>query len=140
MTIVTADRTELLGEPSADPRRGKRAMSLELFGQRFTVVSDNDESQVRDLVDFVNRRLEEVRTSSRRIQTDQIALLALLNVAEELFRERQNGRALRRRVRERSRKLLGAIDTIARELDMSETPKPSEGKRSDGVADLDRGG
>lgn len=111
-------------------------MNLELFGQRFTVVSDNDEAHVRDLVDFVNRKLEEVRDASRRIQTDQIALLALLNVAEELFRERQSGQVLRRRVRERSRKLLGAIDTIAHELDASDaTTLSSEGRRGEVTAE-----
>lgn len=94
-------------------------MNLELFGQRFTVVSDTDEARVRDIVDFVNRRLEEVRDSSRRVQTDQIALLAALNIAEELFRERQNSQGLRRRVRERSVKLLGAIDSIAREVEQA---------------------
>lgn len=93
-------------------------MSLELFGQRLTVVSDNDEERVKDLVDFVNRKLEEVRDGSRRVQTDQIALLALLNVADELFREKQNSAALRRRVRERSVKLLGAIDSISRQLEV----------------------
>lgn len=98
-------------------------MSLELFGQRFTVVSDNDESHVRDIVDFVNRRLEEIRDQSRRIQTDQIALLAALNIAEELFRERQNAAALRRRVRERSVKMLGAIDSIAQIID---APEPQD--------------
>jgi cell division protein ZapA len=105
--------------PAQDARE-KRSMSLELFGQRLTVVSDNDEERVKDLVDFVNRKLEEVRDASRRVQTDQIALLALLNVAEELFRERQTSAALRRRVRERSVKLLGAIDSIARELEVPE--------------------
>ena len=47
----------------------KRSLSLELFGQRFTVVSDNDEARVRDIVAFVNRRLEEIRESSKRVQT-----------------------------------------------------------------------
>lgn len=125
-------------EPASDAAssgvRAKRSMSLELFGQRLTVLSDNDEAHVRDLVDFANRKLEEVRDASRRIQTDQIALLALLNVAEELFREKQKGQTLRRRVRERSRKLLGAIDTIAHELDVSEvTQTPAEGRRGDTV-------
>lgn len=100
--------------------REKRSMSLELLGQRFTVVSDNDEASVRDLVDFVNRKLEEVRSASRRVQTDQIALLTALNIAEELFKERHSSNVLRRKVRERSVKLLGAIDSIAREMEAAE--------------------
>jgi cell division protein ZapA len=100
----------------------KRSLNLELFGQRFTVVSDNDEAKVRDIVAFVNRRLEEIRESSKRIQTDQIALLAALNIAEELFEERQKNRSLRRKVRDRSMKLLNSIDAMARDLDAREEP------------------
>jgi cell division protein ZapA len=95
----------------------KRPLSLELAGQRLTVLSDTDEERVRDLVDFVNRKLDEVRDPARRAQTDQLALLAALNIAEELFRERQKSERLRRRVRERSMKLLGTIDGIAREVE-----------------------
>ena len=97
-------------------------MSLELFGQRFTVVSDNDEARVRDIVAFVNRRLEEIKDSSKRIQTDQIALLAALNIAEELFEERLKNRSLRRKVRDRSLKLLHAIDAMSRDLESREEP------------------
>jgi len=99
------------------PGPNKRSLSLELFGQRFTVVSDNDEARVRDIVAFVNRRLEEVRDASKRIQTEQIALLAALNIAEELFEERQKNRLLRRKVRDRSLKLLNAIDAMAQDLE-----------------------
>lgn len=95
----------------------KRSMSLELFGQSFTVVSDNDEQRIRDIVDFVNRRLEEIRDSSRRVQTDQIALLAALNIAEELFQERQKRQKLERQVRDRSLELLNRIDDLARDID-----------------------
>ena len=117
--------------------RDKRSMNLELFGQRLTVLSDTDEERVKDIVDFVNRKLEEVRDSSKRVQTDQIALLAALNIAEELFRERQKSAALRRRVRERSVRLLNAIDQIAAEHESPEVAAlataaaPGSGERGD---------
>lgn len=92
-------------------------MSLELFGQRLTVVSDNDPDRVRELLSFVSRRLEEIRDTSKKVQTDQIALLAALNIADELFRERERNLELRQKVRDRSLKLLGAIDGIARDFE-----------------------
>ena len=92
-------------------------MELELFGQRLTVVSDSDPELVREVVDFVNRRMERVREGAPRAGTDQVALLAALNIAEELFEERRRQQALRRTVRERSRTLLGAIDRLSRQGD-----------------------
>ncbi len=97
----------------------KQVMDLELFGQRFTVATDAPTERVRDIVDFVNRRLETVRDASKRVQTDQIALLAALNIAEELFAERDRRRKIERSVRDRSVKLLNAIDGISKEIDLA---------------------
>lgn len=114
-------------------------MNLELLGQRLTVVSDTDEERVRDLVDFVNRKLDEAKESARRALPDQVALLALLNVAEELFREKQKSEKLRRRVRERSVKLLGAIDEVAQAFDARGARYRSDANDAQGT-DGDRSG
>lgn len=97
----------------------KRVVDLELFGQRFTVSTDTDAERVRDIVDFVNRRLETIRDASRRVQTDQIALLAALNIAEELFDERDRRRSLKRSVRDRSMRMLDALDSISKEMEVA---------------------
>ena len=99
----------------------RRALELELFGQRLNVVSDGDPDTVREVVDFVNRRMEQIQEGASRAGTDQIALLAALNIAEELFAERKKGSALKRSVRERSRELLGQIDALNRRLDSLST-------------------
>lgn len=106
----------------------KRVVDLELFGQRFTVNTDTDAERVRDIVDFVNRRLETIRDASRRVQTDQIALLAALNIAEELFSERDRRRSLKRSVRDRSMRLLDALDSISKEVEVASNG-PVDGER-----------
>lgn len=94
-----------------------RALELELFGHCLTVVSDSDPELVRDVVEFVNRRMESIQQNAKRVGTDQIALLAALNIAEELFEERKKGAAVQKTVRERSRFLLGRIDEVTRQVD-----------------------
>ena len=101
----------------SDSEAARRALELELFGQRLTVVSDSDPELVRDVVDFVNGRMETIRDGAKRVGTDRIALLAALNIAEELFEERRKLQALRRTVREGSRQLLGRIDEVGRTVD-----------------------
>lgn len=100
-----------------DSEATRRALELELFGQRLTVVSDSDPELVKEVVDFVNRRMETIRENAKRVGTDQIALLAALNIAEELFEERKRSSQVRRTVRERSRHLLGRIDEVSRRVD-----------------------
>lgn len=94
----------------------RRALELELFGQRLSVVSDSDPEVVREVVDFVNRRMEVIREGAGRASTDQVALLAALNIAEELFEERRKGSVLKRLIRERARHLLGRIDALGRRV------------------------
>lgn len=94
-----------------------RTVTLELMGQKFNLVSDEDESRVREVVEFLNQRLESVRRGTKRVQNDQIALLTALNIASELFEERARGDALRDRVRERSVRLLATIDQVSKDLD-----------------------
>ena len=108
----------------ADDRSARRALELELFGQRLTVVSDSDPETVREVVDFVNRRMESIRDASGRVNADQVALLAALNIAEELHLERTKRGQLQRSVRERARKLLSAIDAVAQRV---EAASPREG-------------
>ncbi|MEM1023250.1 MAG: cell division protein ZapA [Myxococcota bacterium] len=95
----------------------KRTLDLELFGQRFSVSTDTEEKRVREIVGFVNQRLEAIRDGSRRVHTDQIALLAALNIAEELFDERDEHDAVRRGIRERAHNLLHRIDVAAQAVD-----------------------
>ncbi len=95
-----------------------RSLDLEVFGHRLTVNTDADPDRVRDVVSFVNYRLEAIQQSSRKVQTDHIALLAALNIAEELFEARDHVSTLRKGVREKARRLLERIDRVAHEVEL----------------------
>lgn len=102
-------------------QKEKRLVEIELLGKRFKVRSDDDDLYIGELVDFVNRKLTEVRRASNLVESEQIALLALLDVADSLHRERQRAENVRKRIREGSRKLLGTIDQVAQQV--SATPE-----------------
>jgi cell division protein ZapA (FtsZ GTPase activity inhibitor) len=112
-----------VSEPGASleaASRNKRLVEIELLGRRFKVRSDDDDAYIAELVDFVNRKLSEVRRASTVVEGEQVALLTLLDVADSLFREKQRVEGMRRKVRERSRKLLGTIDQISEALGTSD--------------------
>lgn len=92
----------------------KRAVKLELLGRRFTVRSDDDDEYIQSLVEFVNRKLTEIRDATGRIDVDSIALLAALDIADALFRERHQAKELRREVKEKSRRLLESMERVTR--------------------------
>lgn len=99
--------------PVSVETKQKRLVEVELLGRRFKVRSDDDDAYIAELVDFVNRKLSEVRRASNLVEGEQVALLALLDVADQLQREKARLEGLRKKVRERSRKLLGTIDQLS---------------------------
>ena len=113
-SIVSSDKP-VVSELSSSSRK---SMSIELFGNRLTVVSDADEEHVKSVVAFLNERLDSIRNGAKRVHDNQVALLVALNLAEELFNERARTSKLRAAVKEKSLKLLASLDVVAQELDL----------------------
>lgn len=92
----------------------KRSVSVEIAGQRFTLRTDADEAYVKSLARFVSERMEELRKGSRTVATQSLALLAAMNIADDLFQERRAHAELKQRVREKSRSILELIHKEAK--------------------------
>jgi len=98
----------------------KRNVKLELYGQRFSVRTDDAEEYLQKLAAFVNDKMGEIRSATGRVETSQIALLALLDISDALFRERAKNKALKVDVLARSERLLHSIDEMANSLEIKE--------------------
>ena len=87
----------------------KRAISITIGGQKYTIKSDAEESYVHSLAELVDDRIRQVSKGAKTASRDAVAVLAALQIADDWMRER-NGRAdLRRRVREKSRAIRALI-------------------------------
>lgn len=88
-------------------------VQVQIFGQTYSVRAGADPSYVERLAAHVDAQMREVSRSSGAVDTLRIAVLAALNIAEELFRERRNGSgAGTSDVDERLRGLIGRIEEI----------------------------
>jgi len=92
----------------------KRSVSVTIGGQRFSLRSDLEDRQVRALAEFVDGKMRDVQKSTRSPDTQSAAVLAAMQIAEELFALRRSDAELRRRVRERGRALVEYIERHAR--------------------------
>jgi cell division protein ZapA len=89
----------------------KRSISITVAGQKYTIKSDAEDNYVHSLAELVDDKIRQVQRGAQGkiASKDAVAVLAALQIADELVRER-NGRAeLRRRVREKSRALRAII-------------------------------
>jgi cell division protein ZapA len=97
---------------AADPRTltVKRSVTVEVAGLKFQLKTDADEAYVKSLARFVTEKVEEVRSQSRTIATHNLALLAAMNIADDLFRTRRISREQRQKLRDKSRRVLEILE------------------------------
>ncbi len=64
--------------------------TVEIFGQRLGLRADGDTGRLQELARFVDSRMREVADRSSSVDTVKIAVLTALNIADELFQERES--------------------------------------------------
>jgi cell division protein ZapA len=70
---------------SSEPKaREKGAVTISLLGREFRVACpEGEERQLLASVDFLNRKLKEVRDTGKVVGNERIAIMAALNIAHE---------------------------------------------------------
>lgn len=69
--------------------------TVEIFGQRLGLRADGDEARIHEIARFVDSRMREVADRSSSVDTVKIAVLTALNIADELFTERESDQDVR---------------------------------------------
>ena len=72
--------------------------------------SDADETYIRTLAAYVDDRLKEVQRSSKPVSSQSLAVLAALNITDELFKERQKRVELKQRIKDKSNAAIAYLD------------------------------
>src|SRR5262249_48953989 len=75
-------------ERSLRPPLEKRGSvtQVEIFGQTYNVRAEGDSSYIHDLARFVDSRMKEVAEQTATVDTTKIAILAALNISDDLHR------------------------------------------------------
>jgi cell division protein ZapA len=93
-----------------------RVITVEIAGQRYPIRSTLDASYVTDLAAYVDRKM---RTASDAAPTSDVvglAILVALNVADELFRARQERSTEGGRFNDRALRLERLVDDVLSQL------------------------
>jgi cell division protein ZapA len=95
--------------------------TVEIFGQRLGLRADGDATRLQELARFVDTRMREVADRSSSVDTVKIAVLTALNIADELFQERESDQDTRhKRLEEQAERLV---------LKLEEAMKPGETRK-----------
>ncbi len=88
-------------------------MEVTIANSQFTIKTDADEAYIQDIARYLNGKIEEVQKKTKSVSTLNVIILSALNIADDLFRERNKERKYIRDVEDRSKNL---IDVIERQI------------------------
>ncbi|HZD39195.1 MAG TPA: cell division protein ZapA [Terriglobales bacterium] len=83
----------------------KRALDVEILGQKFTISSDAEENYMRRVAGYVDQKMQELSRSSKPVGKSNIAMIAALNIADEYHRLKDAHDAMLNRVNQLSKRL-----------------------------------
>jgi cell division protein ZapA len=69
------------------PARTTTSVEVEIFGAIYNVRSANDEAHLERLAQFVDSKMKEIAAHTTAVDTTKIAVLAALNIADQLVKE-----------------------------------------------------
>ena len=97
----------------------KRSVQVEIAGQSLSIVSDEGEQYVQQLADYVDEKVREVSGGRTTYNPQRVALLAAIQLADELLREKD----LHRRFRAQVEAKLAALEQALAEHEATLAPE-----------------
>jgi len=61
----------------------KKALDVEILGQKFTISSDAEEGYMLKVAGYVDGKMQELMRASKSVAKTNVAMLAALNIADE---------------------------------------------------------
>ena len=89
-----------------------RVIAVEIHGQRYPIRSSLDHDYVLRLAAYVDEKIKAATDSTPTGDSLRLAVLAALNIADELFRVREAGRAKDSQIAERAGELERILDRV----------------------------
>ncbi len=88
----------------------RNSYKITILGQELSVLSDSEDNQVAEVVQYLNKKVDEVLHSGNGYKTLNVAILAALNISEELMKLKGVNRELCEQMENRAEKLIQLIE------------------------------
>ena len=92
-----------------DSRGVERKVQIEIAGRTLSIRSDEGAEYIQDLASYVDGRIRELMKGNQTLSVERVALLIAIQLADELFREKDLNAQFRERIESRARSLAIAL-------------------------------
>ncbi|HEX6768443.1 MAG TPA: cell division protein ZapA [Candidatus Binatia bacterium] len=83
----------------------KKALDVEILGQKFTISSEAEEGYMLKVAGYVDSRMQELMQASKPVSRSNVAMLAALNIADELHRLKDSHESVLNRLDQLSKRI-----------------------------------
>lgn len=87
------------------------SVKVKICGSEYRIRGDADPECIQEIAHYVDSKMREVTSETSLGSTLKVAILAALNIAGELFREREDRNRLLAEVQERAEELTRSLDS-----------------------------
>ena len=85
---------------------------IDIFDQNYQLRGVTDPAHVQELAAYVDRKMREIADASKTVDSLKVAVMAALNIADELFQERENARRMDAIVYDKSMECSRLLDQV----------------------------
>ena len=89
---------------------GSGLVKLEIYGQSYNLNVEENEEYLKELAAYVDQKMHDVSEAARTVDTVKVAVLAALNIADELFMARSREEQLRGPIKQRVEKCVSLVE------------------------------
>ena len=90
----------------------KNVVNVQIFGHSYTIRGEADQDYILGVAAYVDRKMREVTEKLPVASLSKVAILASLNIADELFKERAQQEAQQQALGHRAARLNAVLDDL----------------------------
>jgi cell division protein ZapA len=88
----------------------ERHMKIEIYDQMYNVNGEQDEEYLKELAAYVDGKMRTIAESTHMVDSLKVAVLAALNIADEMFTMRQKQQQIEGPLRKRVEKCVSLVE------------------------------
>lgn len=90
----------------------KNVVQVQIFGHSYTIRGEADNAYILEVAAYVDRKMREITEKLPVASLSKVAILASLNIADELFKERAQRQKQDRQLTDRAARLNAVLDGL----------------------------
>lgn len=92
--------------------QSENSTRIEIFDQTYQIRGEINPEYVRELAAYVDKKMREIAAASKTVDSLKVAVMAALNIVDELFQERENARRIDSIVYDKSLECSRLLDQV----------------------------